>query len=228
MNQDNFYNDNSHEELYLHSSNNTLTMLSTGADINSRNPHGINANAPGAKAALQYQTSNNDSINPNTNPPSQQQQQQLENPITNFFSKSGHPITCIFHILFKVAAILIYIMGGVFEKSTNFVTVTVLCVIFLSMDFWTVKNVTGRLLVGLRWWAHEEVCTYILLVASFYTRLCRWLIHICILFCIHGIIYIQGRTPAITTTVTTVSHPIIEYYYKMDIRIQTKLYTQCI
>lgn len=38
----------------------------------------------------------------------------------------------------------------------------------------------------------------------------------------------RGRTPAITTTVTTVSHPIIEYYYKMDIRIQTKLYTQCI
>eukprot|EP00121_Abeoforma_whisleri_P003692 Awhi_evm1s3324 len=24
----------------------------------------------------------------------------------------------------------------------------------LSFDFWTVKNVTGRLLVGLRWWNH--------------------------------------------------------------------------
>lgn len=23
---------------------------------------------------------------------------------------------------------------------------------FLSLDFWTVKNVTGRLLAGLRWW----------------------------------------------------------------------------
>ena len=28
----------------------------------------------------------------------------------------------------------------------------VLCLIFLSADFWTVKNVSGRLLVGLRWW----------------------------------------------------------------------------
>ena len=24
------------------------------------------------------------------------------------------------------------------------------------MDFWTVKNVTGRLLVGLRWWNHVD------------------------------------------------------------------------
>ena len=24
------------------------------------------------------------------------------------------------------------------------------------MDFWTVKNITGRLLVGLRWWNHID------------------------------------------------------------------------
>lgn len=24
------------------------------------------------------------------------------------------------------------------------------------MDFWTVKNITGRLLVGLRWWNHVD------------------------------------------------------------------------
>jgi hypothetical protein len=24
--------------------------------------------------------------------------------------------------------------------------------LLLAFDFWTVKNVTGRLLVGLRWW----------------------------------------------------------------------------
>jgi len=30
---------------------------------------------------------------------------------------------------------------------------TFICVLLLSsFDFWTVKNVTGRLLVGLRWW----------------------------------------------------------------------------
>lgn len=29
-------------------------------------------------------------------------------------------------------------------------------VMFLSMDFWTVKNVTGRLMVGLRWWNYVD------------------------------------------------------------------------
>jgi hypothetical protein len=28
----------------------------------------------------------------------------------------------------------------------------VVCVVLLAADFWTTKNVTGRLLVGLRWW----------------------------------------------------------------------------
>ena len=28
--------------------------------------------------------------------------------------------------------------------------------IFLSFDFWTVKNVSGRLLVGLRWWSSVD------------------------------------------------------------------------
>ena len=36
----------------------------------------------------------------------------------------------------------------VFDDVAVFLLVTVL----LSFDFWTVKNVTGRLLVGLRWW----------------------------------------------------------------------------
>lgn len=27
-----------------------------------------------------------------------------------------------------------------------------LCVLLLAFDFWTVKNISGRLLVGLRWW----------------------------------------------------------------------------
>merc|ERR1712146_492648 len=40
--------------------------------------------------------------------------------------------------------------GGFFSGS--FVFICVLCILFLAFDFWTVKNVTGRLLVGLRWW----------------------------------------------------------------------------
>lgn len=32
------------------------------------------------------------------------------------------------------------------------ILVTVLCILLLAADFWVVKNITGRLLVGLRWW----------------------------------------------------------------------------
>ncbi|KAF9984102.1 hypothetical protein BGZ65_000987 [Modicella reniformis] len=47
-------------------------------------------------------------------------------------------------------AICIYFFGTLF--TGNFVLIFVLCVLMLVFDFWTVKNVSGRLLVGLRWW----------------------------------------------------------------------------
>ncbi|KAK9824620.1 hypothetical protein WJX72_011780 [[Myrmecia] bisecta] len=62
----------------------------------------------------------------------------------------GHPLTAFFHVFFKVAAFLVYIFCGLFSKS--FVLNFVLVVVLLMLDFWTTKNVSGRLLVGLRWW----------------------------------------------------------------------------
>ena len=56
-----------------------------------------------------------------------------------------------FHLLFKALAILVYLFGTWFSDS--FVNVFVLCVLLLAFDFWTVKNVSGRLMVGLRWWS---------------------------------------------------------------------------
>eukprot|EP00585_Thalassiosira_rotula_P002531 CAMPEP_0196137504 /NCGR_PEP_ID=MMETSP0910-20130528/5465_1 /TAXON_ID=49265 /ORGANISM="Thalassiosira rotula, Strain GSO102" /LENGTH=301 /DNA_ID=CAMNT_0041397973 /DNA_START=44 /DNA_END=945 /DNA_ORIENTATION=+ len=66
------------------------------------------------------------------------------------FDKSSHPTACLFHILFKVSAFLLYALGPkIFDED---VLVTVLCILLLAADFWVVKNITGRLLVGLRWW----------------------------------------------------------------------------
>eukprot|EP00882_Tetradesmus_deserticola_P000758 GHRQ01000828.1.p1 GENE.GHRQ01000828.1~~GHRQ01000828.1.p1 ORF type:complete len:196 (+),score=63.77 GHRQ01000828.1:1695-2282(+) len=62
-----------------------------------------------------------------------------------------HPIAFIFHIAFKVAAMVFYILCETINKN-QFVLNFVVCIVLLAMDFWTVKNVTGRLLVGLRWW----------------------------------------------------------------------------
>ncbi|KAG0725386.1 Golgi apparatus membrane protein TVP23 B [Chionoecetes opilio] len=45
-------------------------------------------------------------------------------------------------------------MCGIF--STSFIGPFILIVLLLSLDFWTVKNVTGRLMVGLRWWNYID------------------------------------------------------------------------
>jgi hypothetical protein len=65
----------------------------------------------------------------------------------------------------QAAAVATYLLGGWF--SSNFVLLFVLIALFHAFDFWTVKvrpvaaphatrpqNVSGRLLVGLRWWNH--------------------------------------------------------------------------
>lgn len=55
------------------------------------------------------------------------------------------------HLLFKSLALFIYIFGGYF--TSNYIIIFVMCVILLAFDFWVVKNLSGRLLVGLRWWS---------------------------------------------------------------------------
>ncbi|KAL0271004.1 UNVERIFIED_CONTAM: hypothetical protein PYX00_008250 [Menopon gallinae] len=68
--------------------------------------------------------------------------------------KLKHPVVTFFHLAFRVSALVVYILCGWFSNSfiTSFVTV----VLLLSMDFWTVKNITGRLMVGLRWWNYVD------------------------------------------------------------------------
>ncbi|BDA41070.1 Golgi apparatus membrane protein TVP23 homolog B [Coccomyxa sp. Obi] len=60
-------------------------------------------------------------------------------------------LSIVIHITWhSVAAIVVYIICGLF--SSSFVTNYVIVVVLLMLDFWTTKNVAGRLLVGLRWW----------------------------------------------------------------------------
>merc|ERR1712226_1784710 len=61
-----------------------------------------------------------------------------------------HPQATFFHCFFRFSAIFMYMFGGFFTSS--FVTHFILILLLLSADFWTVKNISGRLLVGLRWW----------------------------------------------------------------------------
>jgi len=63
---------------------------------------------------------------------------------------SSHPITLVTFLGFRIASLLVYILGLWFTQ--NFILVFVLTVVLLSFDFYYLKNIAGRRLVGLRWW----------------------------------------------------------------------------
>lgn len=74
-----------------------------------------------------------------------------ENPQENQGHYKGvHPIAAFFHICFKVAALVLFLFGSIFSSS---VFLFIVIILLLSFDFWTTKNITGRLLVSLRWWS---------------------------------------------------------------------------
>ncbi|OWB73070.1 hypothetical protein B5S31_g2802 [[Candida] boidinii] len=65
-------------------------------------------------------------------------------------SESSHPIALLFYLGFRITPIVLYIIGLLFIKS--FIFLFILIMLLLASDFWNVKNISGRLLVGLRWW----------------------------------------------------------------------------
>lgn len=65
-----------------------------------------------------------------------------------------HPYVTFFHLFFRGTAIVTYIFCGLFSDS--FISSFVFLILLLSADFWIVKNITGRLLVGLRWWNYVD------------------------------------------------------------------------
>ncbi|KAL3876141.1 hypothetical protein ACJMK2_034013 [Sinanodonta woodiana] len=65
-----------------------------------------------------------------------------------------HPVAVFFHTVFRTGALVAFFFCGWF--SSSFITNFVIIIILLCMDFWTVKNVSGRLLVGLRWWNYVD------------------------------------------------------------------------
>ncbi|XP_055343986.1 Golgi apparatus membrane protein TVP23 homolog B-like [Paramacrobiotus metropolitanus] len=57
------------------------------------------------------------------------------------------------HLLFRIAAVITYLICSF---VAGFVTSFIVIVFLLSIDFWICKNVTGRKLVGLRWWNYVD------------------------------------------------------------------------
>ena len=56
------------------------------------------------------------------------------------------PWVAFFHFFFRISALVVYLFGTQF--SSSFIGVFVTVILLLSLDFWTVKNVSGRIMVS--------------------------------------------------------------------------------
>lgn len=65
-------------------------------------------------------------------------------------SESSHPIALLSFLILRLSPLLIYILGSLF--TSNYILLFITVILLLAADFWNVKNISGRLLVGLRWW----------------------------------------------------------------------------
>ena len=59
-----------------------------------------------------------------------------------FLNKAAHPGYCMLHIGFKLIALLCYLVLGLLIDDKTFCFLVV--IIVSAVDFWIVKNVTGR------------------------------------------------------------------------------------
>merc|ERR1711915_854928 len=68
--------------------------------------------------------------------------------------KLGRPsnrMVLLMHTIFKLTALITYLCASILTSS--FIACFITVMIMLSADFWIVKNISGRLLAGLRWWS---------------------------------------------------------------------------
>ncbi|KAI5299788.1 Golgi apparatus membrane protein tvp23, partial [Ascosphaera atra] len=56
-----------------------------------------------------------------------------------------------------IGSLLMYLFGVLFIK--NFILVFIINILLLSADFYYLKNIAGRRLVGLRWWNEVDTST---------------------------------------------------------------------
>ncbi|KAG8165321.1 hypothetical protein KVR01_005596 [Diaporthe batatas] len=63
---------------------------------------------------------------------------------------SSHPITLLTFLAFRSSSLLVYLFGLLFTE--NLVLIFIITILLLAGDFYYLKNIAGRRLVGLRWW----------------------------------------------------------------------------
>ena len=111
-------------------------------NYNNKQPLNFNINMNGDNNMNNQNPNNNQQFSPNN------QGEQID--FTNFLQHAANPGIVLFTLLFKTLAVVCFLILGIFGVSDSLVFIIV--VILNAFDFWFVKNVSGRILVGLRWW----------------------------------------------------------------------------
>ncbi|ROV91742.1 hypothetical protein VSDG_06426 [Cytospora chrysosperma] len=83
--------------------------------------------------------------------------QQSPAPGTLSWRLSSHPITLLTFLAFRSSSLLVYLFGLLFTE--NLVLIFIITILLLAADFYYVKNIAGRRLVGLRWWNEVDPST---------------------------------------------------------------------
>ena len=100
------------------------------------------------KQPLNFNINMNNDTKPQQAPSPQNRDSNID--FTNFLQHAANPGVVFFTLLFKTLAIIAFLILGLFGFSDALIFIIV--VILNAFDFWFVKNVSGRILVGLRWW----------------------------------------------------------------------------
>ena len=122
-------------------------------DINLQNPSDSTSSSTAVKSQS-VPVSQKDYSSVISSSSKQNQKQQISSSdkidFTNFLSHAKNPGIVFFTLFFKALAIVSFLFLGIFGVSEALIFIFV--VILNSLDFWFVKNISGRILVGLRWW----------------------------------------------------------------------------
>lgn len=79
-----------------------------------------------------------------------------ETSVLHRLKESAHPVALLFYMFFRISPIFVYLFGdfilGFIISKNRFIFHFIVLILLIAMDFWNLKNISGRLLVGLRWW----------------------------------------------------------------------------
>ena len=78
-----------------------------------------------------------------------QNNQESGGAMPGFIAEASHPGVALLHVALKIIIVFLYLVLPLITTAFSQMT---FIIILGAIDFWIVKNLAGRLLVGLRWW----------------------------------------------------------------------------